>query len=161
MTDYTELQDTIAMQLVNAADEGLAIDEGFRSTKYKDELGNWTIGYGINIKQHPEYDVKFITKAVAKKALDQMIIDIIKKLKPALPFFDTLGVARQSVLINIAYNVGTDGLLDSKIGFKNLLQHIKEKNFVLASSDIMDSEAARVNTARYERLSQIMLYGEL
>lgn len=127
-------------------------DEGSRSYAYQDSRGYWTIGIGHLIdRRGGSLKDKFIT-AIFEDDLDEKA----EQLDKALPFWRSLDEPRQRVVINMAFNLGVDGLLT----FHNFCAALERKEFETAAAEILDSEAAKQLPARYLRLSDQMRTGE-
>src|SRR5574343_395771 len=96
---------------IELAVEQLKIDEGCRLTAYQDTVGVWTIGYGHT------GGVKKGDKITQKDADDFLLADTLQAAVDAssLPVgFDGLNAVRQSVLINMCFNLGKTRLLAFK-----------------------------------------------
>lgn len=93
--------------------------ERFRSKPYRCTAGKLTIGYGRNL------DDNGISRQEAEYMLDNDVLRIITDLKLEIPWFYLLDEVRQEVLINMAYNLGTEGLLK----WKNTLEDIRIGSF--------------------------------
>lgn len=129
-------------------------DEGEKPCAYQDHLGFWTIGVGRLVdarKQgaglRPE-EISFL--------LQNDIDDRIDALMRALPWFQNLDDARQGVLLNMAFQLGTDGLL----GFKNTLALIRDGKYSEAADAMLLSKWAQQTPARAKRLSDQMRDGK-
>lgn len=96
--------------------------EGFKSTLYKCPAGYLTIGYGHNCEAHEDVET-YLNRSVSEiEASNLLYNDIhdtelccIKNLK----FFSNLSDIQQAVIINMAFNLGTGGLLTFKQMLKN------------------------------------------
>lgn len=128
-------------------------DEGEILHAYQDHLGFWTIGVGILIDKRkgggllPE-ESEFIFKnrlRLIDEALSKRI-SWIKKLDPA----------RRGVLLNMAFQMGVDGLL----GFKDTLATIETGNYQKAAAEMLGSKWAQQTPARAQRLSNQMRTGD-
>lgn len=93
--------------------------EGFRSKPYRCPAGKLTIGYGRNL------DASGISRQEGEYMLDNDINRVIGELHKEIPWFGSLDFVRQDVLTNMAYNLGTEGLLK----WKNTLEDIKEGRY--------------------------------
>lgn len=124
-------------------EEQLINDEGFMSKPYKDTVGKVTIGYGRNL------DDVGISRSEAYAMLQNDIIKVRSELMVKLPFFKSLTDGRQNALLNMAFNMGTNGLLK----FKNTLKLIEEKNFEQASIEVLKSKWASQVGSRANRIS--------
>lgn len=127
-------------------------EEGFRSSAYQDHLGYWTIGVGTLIDARKGGK---ISKAAAYFMLGEKVSEIESDLDKKIPWWRGLDEVRQRVLINMAYQLGTAGLLK----FKNTLSHVKSGDYKLASNGMMNSLWARQTPARAKRLSARMELG--
>ncbi|HEC26688.1 MAG TPA: hypothetical protein ENI67_04680 [Gammaproteobacteria bacterium] len=132
------------------ADELLKKEEGFSSDVYPDSKGNRTILYGINLDASP------FTRREGAIILKERTTNIYSVLYRRY-WFRTLSANRQAVIVNMAYNMGVDGLL----GFKKMIAAIEDKNYELAQLELLDSKAARELVNRYNRLAAIMLTDKL
>ena len=131
---------------MNIVDQ-LRRDEGESPTCYQDHLGNWTIGVGRLVGRggglRPD-EIAYL--------LNNDIIDRRDSLKIALPFVTALSSARQGVLINMAFNMGTAGLLK----FKNMLAAVEAGQWGVAAKEMLDSTWARQVPTRAARLASQM-----
>lgn len=128
-------------------------DEGERPCAYQDHLGFWTIGVGRLVDSRkpgsglrPE-EISFL--------LQNDIDDRIDALTRALPWFQDLDDARRGVLLNMAFQLGTDGLL----GFKNTLSLVSGRKYLEASQSMLASKWATQTPERALRLSKQMETG--
>lgn len=131
----------------------LKADEGVKTCAYQDHLGYWTVGVGRLVDARkpgaglrPE-EVSFL--------LTNDIDDRIDALTRSLPWFQNLDDARRGVLVNMAFQLGTDGLLK----FKDTLDLVRQGKYAEASSEMLDSDWARQTPARAQRLAKQMLTG--
>ena len=122
--------------------------EGFRATPYTDTTGHLTIGYGINLDAG-------ITEEEAEMLLVHRVGKIRVALHKRLPCFSELSEARQGSLINMAFNLGIDGLM----GFKQTLRYVAEGNYPAAAAQMLKSKWARQVKGRAVELSQSMRQG--
>lgn len=128
-------------------------DEGEKLSAYQDHLGFWTIGVGILIDARkgggllPE-ESEFI--------FNNRLRLINKELELRLPWVKKLDPARRGVLVNMAFQMGFNGLL----GFKNTLALIERGEYAKASHEMLGSKWAQQTPARANRLSVQMRTGE-
>jgi len=130
----------------------LIAHEGNIPYAYKDSLGYWTIGVGFLIDKEkggqlfPE-EIEFI------------LLNRIKKIKVDLnwhlTWFKDLDEVRQSVLIDMSFNLGVKGLLK----FTNTLDLIKNKKYTEASKAMLDSLWAKQVKGRAVKLATMMREG--
>jgi len=99
--------------------------EGFREKPYQCTSGVLTIGYGFTSLSANESEVVLRMK-VAK--LRNTLSSSIYNLSPV----------RRDVLVNMAYNLGTDGLFK----FRRMWQAIYSKDFATAANEMLDSKWA-------------------
>lgn len=139
------------MDMLKLADE-LEYEEGNKPYAYQDHLGYWTIGIGILIdrrkggKLYPE-EVEFIFQ----NRMNKLRAD----LEERLPWFSELDDARQRVLMQMAYQMGIDGLL----GFRNTLKMVQLGQYQAAAAGMLNSKWATQTPDRAERLSKMMETG--
>lgn len=131
----------------------LKADEGVKPCVYKDHLGYDTIGVGRLVDSRKpgaglrSYEIDFL--------LQNDIDDRIDQLTRRLPWFQNLDDARKGVLLNMAFQLGTDGLLD----FKNTLKLIEQGNYQAASDALLQSKWATQTPARAQRMAKQMASG--
>ena len=124
-------------------------DEGLVLHEYKDTLGFSTIGYGRLIDKRKGGG---ITKDEAEYLLFNDINKVIEELKHAIPWHTGLSLPRCAVLINMAFQLGTAGLL----GFRRTLKLVEDGLYDEAAIEMLDSKWAKQTPARARRLSKQM-----
>jgi lysozyme len=131
----------------------LKADEGVRSCVYQDSLGLLTIGVGRLVDARkpgaglrPE-EIDFL--------LQNDIDDRINALTRKLPWFANLDDARRGVLISMAFQLGTEGLLK----FSRTLQLVMQGKYENAAAAMLESLWARQTPARAKRLAEQMRSG--
>lgn len=125
--------------------------ESYKQFPYTDTTGHLTIGIGRNLS------TRGISSSEALQFLDDDILYFSAKLSHLIPFFDGLDSVRQICLIDMCFNLGVNGLLE----FKDMLDALGKKDFLVAAQNISDSKAAAQDVDRYEQLAFIMKTGEL
>lgn len=129
-------------------------DEGNRATAYKDSMGWLTIGVGRLI------DSRKPGAGLRPDEIDYLlrndINDRVAALQKALPWFAKLDQARQGVLINMAFQMGTAGLL----AFRQTLGLVRDGKYAEAADQMLKSKWAEQTPARAKRLSEQMRTGE-
>lgn len=130
--------------------EQLIRDEGCKLKVYRDSVGKLTIGVGRNLED------KGISQQEADAMLDNDIRDFTADVLVALPWSLALDPVRLEALVNIAFNVGSHGLM----GFRQMLLAMRGGDWYAAAAHLMDSKAARQNPERYERLAEQFRLGE-
>lgn len=129
--------------------EQLKRHEGFRNHVYKCTAGKNTIGYGRNL------DDNGITHDEAEILLQNDIQAVLADLARNIPWYLSLNEARRAVLINMAFNIGINGLMQ----FKNTLAFIKNGQYSNAAQEMLSSKWARQVGKRAIELSEQMKSG--
>ncbi len=127
-------------------------DEGRRKSAYQDHLGYWTIGVGRLIDARKGGGLR---DDEMDYLLRNDINDRIDALTRALPWFQDLDDARRGVLLNMAFQMGTAGLL----GFVTTLGLVKAGKYKEASEQMLKSKWAGQTPERAKRLSEQMREG--
>jgi lysozyme len=125
------------------------IHEGFRSKPYQCTMGKLTIGFGFNLEAL-EMPVE-----VALYWLEILVEETDKILHSNIPYYDELSDNRKAVLINMAFNLGIDGLLK----FRKTLEYLAKKKYVEASQEMLKSIWASQVGYRANELSEQMKRG--
>lgn len=128
----------------------LKLHEGVRLKPYTDSVGKLTIGSGRNL------DDKGITQEESDYLLSNDISAAWLSLVSRLECFSRLDTVRQAVLLDMAVNLGTDGLLK----FRKTLVLVAGGKYREAATEMLDSVWARQVGRRAERLSRMMASGE-
>lgn len=128
-------------------------DEGEVLSAYQDHLGYWTIGVGRLIDKRKGGG---ITREESSYLLGNDIAKRAAGLSSALPWTDGLDEARRGVLLNMAFQMGLQGLL----GFRNTLATIQSGNYKLAAQQMLQSLWATQTPERAKRLSDQMADGQ-
>lgn len=137
------------MSAVDIAVARLKVDEGFRPKIYRDTMGKATIGYGFNLDAG-------ITPAAAAALMTAQAQEIADTLK-TFWWASALDDARLSVVIELAFNLGTHGLLH----FVTMLAFLGNKQWDNAAKALLKSQAAQQLPQRYQRMAQILQSGVL
>lgn len=128
-------------------------DEGVRPCVYADHLGYQTIGVGRLVdSRKPGAGLR---PDEISYLLSNDIDDRINALHVALPWFDNLDDVRKGVLIAMAFQMGTDGLL----AFKNTLALVRDGKYAEAADAMLASKWATQTPARAQRLATQMRSG--
>jgi lysozyme len=135
------------MSVIDITVARLKTEEGFRSTAYRDTLGKLTIGYGFCIDAG-------ITKYAAETLLTAQAAECNTELL-AYSWYTGLDEVRASVLVDMGFNLGLNGLLH----FPKMIAAIGDKNWQVAHDELLNSLAAREDPARYKVLAQLLLTG--
>ena len=128
-------------------------DEGTRACAYRDHLGYLTIGVGrlIDDRKGGGLSAKEIDFLLAND-----IADRLEALRRGLPWFGQLDEARQAVLINMAFQLGTRGLME----FAATLGLIARGDYGRAAEEMLKSKWATQTPARAWRLAKQMDTGQ-
>jgi lysozyme len=131
-------------------------DEGFRPDIYTDTRGFKTIGIGHNLDASPMLDlVPPITLAQALGILGKDVERISMGLQSQLPWIVSLDDVRHGVLTNMAFNLGTNGLLQ----FHQMLTHLQAGDYANAALAMTQSAWYNQVGDRAKRLVQQMENG--
>jgi len=142
----------IHMPLIEDLTKQLRRDEGEVLHAYQDHLGFWTIGVGRLIDKRKGGG---ITREESAALLANDIGKFMAEVRSKIPWFDQLDEARQGVLLNMAFQMGTAGLL----GFKNTLAMVQRGEYDRASEALLNSLWARQTPNRAKRMSEQMKTG--
>lgn len=140
--------------------ESLIQNEGLKQYVYTCPKGYKTVGVGRNL------ETKGLSKAEIMYLLENDILDCKLFLEDIFKDFHSLSDARQNVLIEMVFNLGNGGFKK----FKKLIEAIKEKDFIKASEEMLNSkwhndfinfrQDKNEKETRSYKLSQIMKKGE-
>ncbi len=148
----------------------LAIDlikrhEGFRSVVYRCTAGKKTIGYGYNLQANPlclkkekidGYYQNGITEPSALLLLTDHVSQLEFMLCKKILVWPKLNAVRQAVLLDMAFNLGVNGLLS----FKNMLSCLNRADYVGATDHMLSSDWAGQVKKRAWELAGLMLAGK-
>jgi lysozyme len=125
--------------------------EGYRREPYKDTVGKWTVGYGRNLEDNPLtvdevlelFDrTEFKNMGVADTFFEKLLLRDIElhkeELEENLAMFPMCDQDEQTVLIDMAFNVGVPTLLH----FQGMLHAIDNDDRVQAAIELLDSRYA-------------------
>ena len=127
-------------------------EEGEVLHAYTDSEGWLTLGVGRLIDKRKGGG---ITSEESAYLLNNDINKFSAQLDKSLPWWRELDEARQAVLLGMAFQMGTAGLL----GFKNTLAMVKAKDYEGAAKGMMQSLWAKQTPARAKRMSEQMRTG--
>ena len=137
---------------LNKIEAQLRRDEGEKLSAYQDHLGYWTIGVGRLIDARKGGG---LTREESTYLLQNDIMSKTKELNSKLSWISTLDPVRHAVLVNMAFQMGVEGLLK----FRNTLAMIKAGQYADAASGMLESLWAQQTPARAQRLSTQMRTG--
>ncbi|MCX7283889.1 MAG: glycoside hydrolase family protein [Novosphingobium sp.] len=144
----------------------LRSDEGEKLRSYRDHLGYWTIGVGHLLDPlkgaNPApfgADLRNGRSITAEQSAQLLDLDIDAKmaeLDARAPWWRRLSENRQRVVVNMAFQLGTTGLL----GFRKAVAAMQTGDFAEAGRQMRDSKWALEDTpARAARLIERMVIG--
>ena len=137
-------------KLMDRIKEQLVRHEGLRLKPYRCTAGKLTIGIGRNL------DDCGITQSEAYVMLINDIMNCEKQLQSKIPdIYNGLDEVRKSVLLNMCFNLGINGLL----GFKNTLAFVKAGDWERAANNMLVSKWAKQVGRRAIELSELMRKG--
>jgi lysozyme len=127
-------------------------DEGFKRHAYQDHLGYWTIGVGRLIDARrggglSDEEIRYLLK--------NDIARIEKDLDEKLPWWRELSERRQRALANLAFQLGTGGLLE----FSNMLDALEDGDHAKAAEEALDSKWAVQTPQRAQRIATMIREG--
>jgi lysozyme len=121
-------------KLLERIKEQLVRHEGLRLKPYRCTAGRLTIGIGRNL------DDCGISQSEAYVMLINDIMNCEKQLQSKIPdIYNGLDEVRKSVLLNMCFNLGINGLL----GFKNTLAFVKVGDWERAANNMLVSKWAK------------------
>ena len=127
--------------------------EGLVLHAYKDSLGYLTIGYGRLIDKAKHGG---ISEAEAEYLLQNDVSIVLAALHRNIPFFDSLCVPRQAVLVNMAFQMGIGGVQK----FKKTLSLVEMGDYDGAADGMLKSLWAKQTPNRAAEMAQQMRTGK-
>lgn len=124
----------------------LARHEGFRGRPYTCTAGALTIGYGFNLDAWP------LTEAECLPILESRMRRVRSDLANRIAYFFALPDAAQDVLVNMAYQMGVNGVL----AFKRFLATLQAGKYQDAAAEMLDSKWAEQTPSRARELAAII-----
>lgn len=125
-------------------------DEGVRRFPYRDTVGDITIGVGRNLSSDGLSDGEIEYLLVSD------VTYVTETLEKRLPWFAAVDPIRQAAIVNMAFNLGFDGLE----GFPEMLQAFAQGNWEEAATQMLASKWSQQVGARAQRLAQQVRTGE-
>ena len=113
--------------------------------------GHPTIGVGRAL------DVHGLSDAEVAYLLGNDIDECTAQVQKAIPWWAKLDPIRQRVLVEMAFNMGVNGLLE----FKNTLEFVRLGNYPAAADGMLKSRWATQVGERATRLARMMSEGSL
>ena len=149
-------------------------EEGIELEAYKDTRGIYTVGIGHNLEIDQteeelailgEYNDPSMVKITEQQAFDLFDIDVhdaiddLHSRDASLSFseeeLEALGETRRAIILSMVFQLGGAGFRK----FKNFIAAVKRGAFGEASTEMMDSLAARQTPNRWKRASDAMRDG--
>lgn len=127
--------------------------EGIRYSAYQDTKGYWTIGIGTCIDDCVKCG---LTKDECYFLLSNRI-SIVRNKLTEYSWFKLLDETRKNVMVELAFNIGVSGIL----GFKKMVEALSNKNYKLATKELLDSQwQKQVGEKRSRDMAYRLLNGE-
>ncbi len=133
--------------------------EGLRLKPYRDSRGILTIGVGHNMGAYPVEKIlnrtvgpQGITEAEAMKILDFDIDRVIRDVQNNISAYKRESEPRQHVLLDMAFNLGINGLLR----FQYMLAALERRDYKRAADEMINSTWAGQVKGRAIRLANMM-----
>lgn len=120
--------------------------EGYRQFPYKCTEGYLTIGIGFNL------DSVGLSREESLMILEKRVEKLRGQLTRKFPDFRDLSAVRKAVLVDMAYNIGIDGLAK----FRKMWSAIARHDYTDARREMLDSRWANQVGARALRLAKMM-----
>jgi len=133
--------------------DDLKADEGFSRYAYNDHLTYLTIGYGRLIDRRKGGG---ISEAEAEYLLKNDIVRSYNELGSKLDYFTSLPFPVQRALLNMAFQLGINGLLK----FKNTLKYISQGDYEAAADNALKSKWAKQTPERAIRVTDWIREGK-
>lgn len=137
----------------------LTRDEGLRLTVYDDATGQ-PIGPGSVVKGHPTIGIGrcLDRNGITSQEAAYLLGNDVAKVRAQLGSFDWFGgldAVRQDVLVCMAFQLGTHGVL----AFGAMIQALKTRRWPAAAQAMQDSLWAEQTPLRAQRMAQSILTG--
>ncbi|WP_440053154.1 glycoside hydrolase family protein [Pseudoalteromonas sp. T1lg65] len=136
-------------ELLSGMKTQLTIHEGKRHKPYRCSAGKLTIGVGRNL------DDRGLSDEEIEYLLENDIKAVHRALLTKYPEFTQLSETRQKVLLDMAFNLGINGLFK----FKRMFAALKANDFEKAAAEMLDSRWASQVGMRSKTLVSMMRNG--
>ena len=123
--------------------------EGYRSLAYKCSEGYNTIGYGFNLDNG-------MSERIASMILMEQLYELELTLEQRYNWFSLLDPVRNSVILNMCFNLGLAGFNT----FRKTIEYLESEDYLLAADEMMDSKWAEQVGDRAGELAEMMRTGE-
>lgn len=128
-------------------------DEGEVLSAYKDILGYLTIGVGRLIDKKKGGGISAEESAYL---LSNDIDRVEREVRAGVSFYDSLNEPRKAALLNMAFQMGTTGLLQ----FQRSLAAIRDEHWADAANNLLQSNWAKQTPDRARRVARQIETGE-
>ena len=139
--------------------EQIILHEGLRLKPYKCTADKWTIGVGRNLEANPLTQKEMLMILQARGITEEIAMDWledkIRRVKRQLAnyeWYTSQSEIRRRVLIDMAFNLGVNGLLT----FKRMIQALEAEDYEWAAREMLDSKWATQVHGRADRLAMMM-----
>jgi len=129
--------------------DDLKRDEGWRAHAYQDTLGYWTIGYGFLVDERKGGG---LPQHIGDKWLYSLISKTVDELDSRIPWWKNQPEEVQRALVNMAYQLGVNGLLR----FNNMLGALRDGRREEAALHALDSRWASQTPNRARRVAALI-----
>lgn len=123
----------------------LVREEGFRAKPYLDVVDVLTFGHGLT----------YITETESERIVRERCERLDALLSERLASYDGLTETRRAALVEMAYQLGMDGLKQ----FHMMLAALWEHEYEAAADAALDSKWAKQTPARAKRVSEMIRNG--
>lgn len=131
-------------------------EEGWKSTPYRCSEGYPTVGYGFKIGNKNGEIPYFILPKVAGDAWLNEILSKLQDKFAKLAWYNVMNIARKSIIISMAYQMGYDGVMK----FKNMIKALEYADYNKAGIEMLNSRWAMQTISRATRHSDQMVSGK-
>ena len=132
----------------------IKLHEGYRDTVYMDSLSKATIGYGHLVTYKDKFEEG---KKYSKEFLDELFEDDFQNAVDQADYFiksnelEICDTARE-VIIEMVFQLGIGNVNK----FKNMIKALKEKDYVTAGDEMIQSRWYKQTKERCQKLADIM-----
>ena len=130
--------------------QAVMVSEGLRLKPYRDTVGTLTSGHGRNL------DDVGISKLEAEVLLDHDLAAAEQECRAVFVWFSGLNEARQRVMVEMEFNLGTAGVR----GFVRMIAALQVRDYETAATEMRQSRWAEQVGARATRLAETMRTGK-
>lgn len=143
--------------IINDACVAIYADEGFENFIYKDTEGIPTEGIGFKVSALTEDEQAILAKGITLPncllILGMKLNRVYDELCGGINFFTVLPDNCQIALLDLAYQIGTHGLLE----YHRCLLSLEHQDYVTAGKEILDSKEATQTPNRAKRIHDLII----